>query len=216
MCATIVLDFTHMPISSVTKLFRKNKVIYEGKDLLSRIVTGYVDIKSKTTFDRIAKFIKGKKLLDVGVGAGGISKFLTKKGFFVSGLDIADVALFEGTNVRVYNGSDFPFKDNSFETALIVHVLHHCADSLRVLEEAKRVANRVIIIEDTYRNIFEKLIVSISDCLGNWEFYIHPYHTAEWWRNLVAKKGWNLVHMESYSELTYNYLYGRYVLFVIE
>ena len=103
-----------------------------------------------------------------------------------------------------------------FETALIIHVLHHCGDGLAVLSEAKRVAKRVIFIEDTYRNWFEWFVVSVSDALNNGELWFHKYRKFNEWKKVIKRKGWTIVHCDQWSEYGVAALYGRYCLFVIE
>ena len=158
----------------------------------------------------------GKNILDVGVGSGGISKFLKDKKLNVTGIDIADKSFFSDVAPIVYDGENFDFNDSSFDTALIIHVLHHCTNAYRVLSEAIRVSKRVILIEDTYRNRLEHAIVSFNDSVSNLELYKHTYRTPSEWKKYIEDNNWKIIHEESYSEFLYGYIYGRYVLFVIE
>ncbi|OGC45375.1 hypothetical protein A2V49_00785 [candidate division WWE3 bacterium RBG_19FT_COMBO_34_6] len=205
-----------MPNKILTKGVRSRKQPYNSKDVVASVARGIADLKSKDVYKRIKKFLDHKNILDVGVGAGGVFGFLKEKGFNMTGIDVADISLFEDTKARIYDGHNFPYQDNSFDIALIIQVLHHCEDGLRVLSEAKRVAKRVIVIEDTYRSEFERSIVSTSDKLGNWEFYEHNYHTAKWWKKYLGKKKYKTLHFEEYSTISYLVQYGRYVFFVIE
>ena len=183
--------------------------------LLAKTIKGVLYFKAQNIYNRIAPYIVGKKVLDVGVGIGGISSYLKQKGFDVTGVDVKNLTLIKESSPTIYNGETLPYNDNSFDTAVIIHVLHHCNDNIKVLTEAKRVAKRVIVVEDTYRNDLEKFVVSFNDNFGNFEFYQHHYLTTRQWKDVIAKKGWNLIHMETYTEFTY-VLYGRYTLFVIE
>lgn len=203
-----------MPIPLLSKLLPK--VSEKDTSFKANVVKSALYSKAQNIFKRISPYIAGRKVLDVGVGVGGISSFLRKNGFDVTGIDVKNLSLITESAPRIYNGERMPFEDNTFDTAVIVHVLHHCKDNIKVLAEAKRVAKRVIVIEDTYRNKLERSIVSFNDNFGNFEFYQHKYLTTKEWKDVIAKKGWNLVHMESYTEFTYGYLYGRYTMFVIE
>ena len=198
--------------------FSKNlkKISIEDNSAYALGIKGILDDKGKAIYNRIKEYIYGKNILDVGVGAGGIAYQLKKQNYNVTGIDVVDLSLITETTPLIYDGENIPFGDKEFDTALIVHVLHHCKDGPRVLREAKRVAKRVILIEDTYRNNFERMIVSLDDMIGNFEFFSHPYHKTSWWKDFIKKEGWNLIHSEEYSEFTYRRLYGRYVLLVIE
>jgi len=155
-------------------------------------------------------------LLDIGVGSGGLFKYLKDKGYKMKGVDIADKSFFSDVTPLIYDGKSFEFKNNQFDTALIIHVLHHCDDAYKVLSEAMRVSKRVVFIEDTYRNSLEQFIVSVNDAVTNFELYPHTYRTPEDWRSHIKKNKWKILHEESYSEFLYGTTYGRYVLFVVE
>jgi len=199
------------PISKFIK-----KIKPKNRTFIQKVVSGIINKKSESIFPRIEKYIYGKKLLDVGVGSGGIFKYLKEKGFEMKGIDISDKSFFTDVKPIIYDGEHFEFKNNVFDTALIIHVLHHCSDALKVLEEAMRVSKRVIFIEDTYRNALEHSVISFNDALSNFELYPHFYRTPNVWRHHIKNKDWEIIHEESYSEFLYGFIYGRYVLFVIE
>jgi len=54
-------------------------------------------------------------------------------------------------------------------------VLHHTSHPEKIIEEAKRVSKRIIIIEDIYTNIFNKYLTYFFDSLLNIEFIGHPH-----------------------------------------
>ncbi|NTV30736.1 class I SAM-dependent methyltransferase [candidate division WWE3 bacterium] len=172
--------------------------------------------KAQNIDNRINSYIKGKTILDVGVGAGSISCFYTKKGYSVMGIDVADLSIYADIKATWYDGNHIELADQSIDTAIIIHVLHHCQNPLDVLTEAKRVAKRVIFIEDTYRNKLEHLAVSINDNITNWEFYQHPYRTVEEWKTVCSENKWNIIHTNTWSEWFHSSLYSRYCMFVIE
>jgi ubiquinone/menaquinone biosynthesis C-methylase UbiE len=180
------------------------------------LVARFLNIKSRFIFNKVKDSIKGNRILDVGTGVGGFAAYLSTKGYDVVSIDVDNSSLFEDFPTLLYNGNDFPFGDNEFDTVLLIHVLHHCENRMRVLREAIRVSQRVIFIEDTYRNKLEKLIVSFNDMLGNCEFYPHPYSTPNEWREIINRENCNILKEESYSRFTYHILYGRYVMFVVE
>lgn len=199
--------------SKLTKISVKDLA---STDFSKPLILKITDIKSKFIFSKIKKYILGKKILDIGTGIGGFAAFLTGEGFDVTSIDVDNSSAFKEFPTQLYDGNKIPYDDNSFDTAVIIHVLHHCSDRLQVLKEALRVSKRVLFIEDTYRNKLEWAIVSFNDMLGNNEFYTHPYSTPEEWREILIKENCEVLYAESYSRFTYHVLYGRYVLFVVE
>lgn len=203
-----------MPVKIIVKIIAKLNSAKLG--WFEVISLWYINLKVKKVLKIIKPWIIGKKILDVGVGLGGFYKALMDKGYEVTGVDVSDLSVLKGINPIIYDGKNLPFDNDSFDTSLLIHVLHHCDDGIRVLEETKRVSKRVIIVEDTYRNALEKYIVSFNDMLGNFEFFEYPYKKTMAWKNLIEKKGWSILEIEEFSSLTYGYAYGRYVLIVIE
>ena len=206
-----------MPIPFLVKSV-KNLSYKDKKRSLSwkKFIEWYSTNKAKSVYKRVKKYIVGRKILDVGFGAGTVAKLVVNDGFEMKGLDVADLSIYKDLKAELYDGHRFPFKTNSFDTAIIIHVLHHCEDGLEVLREAKRCAKRVIFIEDTYRNKVEKAVVSFNDNIGNWEFYQHPYKTVSEWKKTLKKEGMKLVYLESWSELSPILIPSRYCLAVIE
>lgn len=206
-----------MPLDFVTKRFAQLSIDEVPSDDAYRpIFYKAVNSKAKKTYGRIKDLVIGDKILDVGTGVGGNAAYFHKKGYDVTSLDVVNSSYFKEYPTDIYPGDFFPYEDNSFDTAIIIHVIHHASDRLRLLREAKRVAKRVVIIEDTYRNLPEHLLIGTIDSVFNGEFYWHPYNKPEEWKEVFAKEGWKVLHEECYSDLVYNFLYGRYVIFAIE
>ncbi|KKQ34024.1 MAG: Methyltransferase type 11 [Candidatus Collierbacteria bacterium GW2011_GWC2_44_18] len=172
--------------------------------------------KADEVWKHIGKYTKGKKVLDVGMGSGSISYLLNKKGFSVTSVDVANLSIYEDLKPIIYNGHKLPFKDNQFDTAVIVHVLHHCNDGVEVLKEAKRVSKRVIFVEDTFRNSVEWFFDAAFDSLGNFEFWWHKYRKISEWRQVLTENEWKIMAFDEWSEVGIASLYGRYCMFVIE
>lgn len=134
---------------------------------------------------------KSGRVLDLGSGTGHTAHSLIAAGFKVTCVDYSDMNIFEDTKPIIYDGVKLPFKSNSFDTVLLITVLHHTPDPEIIVREALRVAKKVIIMEDTYRNILQKQLTFIMDSIGNLEFSGHPHSNKDdtGWRRLFDKCG---------------------------
>jgi SAM-dependent methyltransferase len=155
---------------------------------------------------RLLPFLtKGERVLEVGSGNGALVKLLSNEGMKLSAIDIEDKSLFEEVNVRVYEGKKFPFDDRQFDVCQLITMLHHTTNSEELIREAKRVSNRIIIMEDVYENSFQKYITWFADSLVNWEFFGHPHtnRTDTEWRELFERNGLVVEKVEYYRFLLF-------------
>ena len=138
---------------------------------------------------------KGDKILDIGTGTGHVCKRLLEAGFDVSALDVHDLSFFDDIKPIVYDGNIIPFDDDTFDVALILTVLHHTPNPKKIIAEAKRVSNKIVIIEDVYRNFFGKYLTFFFDSVGNFELFHHPHSnkTDEQWRKVFKSLQLKLV-----------------------
>ena len=144
---------------------------------------------------RITKFLSPKdKILDIGTGPGSVCLLLQQTGYHVTPIDVEDQTFSEDVDPQIYDGNKLPYKDNSIDTALILTVLHHTSDPVQVLSEAKRVAKKIIIIEDIYSNPIQKYLTYIVDSIVNLEFRDHPHSNKsdKEWKHTFANLGLNL------------------------
>jgi ubiquinone/menaquinone biosynthesis C-methylase UbiE len=154
---------------------------------------------SLSKWERIKGSIKKEdKILDLGCGPGSMTMLLKKKYFHVIPLDIKDLSFSSSVIPIIYDGRNIPFPDDSFDTALILTVLHHDLDPERIIQEARRVARKIIIIEDVYENYFQKHLTFLTDSLLNFEFWNHPHSNKDdkEWKYLFEKLNLNLIHEE--------------------
>jgi ubiquinone/menaquinone biosynthesis C-methylase UbiE len=92
---------------------------------------------------------QGKQLLEVGCGVGLDLVRFARAGAIVTGIDLAEVSIDlartnfaqEGlqTDLRVMNGENLEFADNSFDVAYAHGVLQYTADAQRMINELHRV-----------------------------------------------------------------------------
>jgi len=106
---------------------------------------------------------KGEKVLDIGAGSGYISEILSKK----ANMTLLDVKDYNQTKLplKLYDGSKIPFKGKSFDTVMLITVFHYIPNQLEFLKEAKRVCNKIIIVDDVYETAFGKFVVSLNDAI---------------------------------------------------
>jgi 2-polyprenyl-3-methyl-5-hydroxy-6-metoxy-1,4-benzoquinol methylase len=82
-----------------------------------------------------------RSVCDIGCGAGNLLKALRLKGFEVAGIEpdpatVARVAS-DGIDVRAGTAEDLPAMGRRFDAITMSHVLEHCIDPGRALENAK-------------------------------------------------------------------------------
>jgi ubiquinone/menaquinone biosynthesis C-methylase UbiE len=83
-------------------------------------------------------------ILDVGVGTGRFAKPLYDLGFEIVGIDLSRKMMSKARQKGVHNlvladAHSMPFKEESFDASMIVHVLHLVPDWLKVVREMGRV-----------------------------------------------------------------------------
>ena len=121
------------------KIFRDTENFYlEMEGALSRLLVNFACEHA------------GDTILDIGCATGEYCNALKKAGFKCTGVDInreyVKRANEKGIKAYVMNGNNIEFQDNSFDTVLLFEVLEHVADPSSILNEAKRVAKRNILI----------------------------------------------------------------------
>jgi ubiquinone/menaquinone biosynthesis C-methylase UbiE len=168
------------------------------------------------------RFIRqGEKVLDIGAGGGWTGELIgANRDASVTLVDVAD---FNKTKLPlvVYDGTQLPFFDNSFDACLLLFVLHHCKDPLQVLKETIRVSKkRIIIYEDTYTSFLEKRLCAMNDFLANFPFLItdpvkmnmpYNYKTVQAWEEVFEELGLKVV----FKRVTSHFI-TKHVLFVLE
>lgn len=119
---------------------------------------------------RLARHLSpGESVLDVGSFDGALAHRLMADvpALSITAVDIAPAAA-PLIPVTAYDGVHLPFDADSFDTVMLVDVLHHDDHPARVLAEAARVARRRIIVKDHHwRHRLDWLTLAFSDYLGN-------------------------------------------------
>lgn len=148
--------------------------------------------RAKNITTKILPFLKeGSSILDIGAGTCNVAELLTENNLSITPLDIADKSVVGNMRPIIYDGAKLPFKDDSFDTALLITVLHHTKDPESILKEARRVARRIIVMEDIYTSRTQKYATWAMDSVLNLEFLGHPHtnKTDSEWNEVFQKLG---------------------------
>ena len=157
------------------------------------------------------------KILDVGTGNGDIASFFQSEGHLITPMDIVNKSKHQNIKPIVYDGKHFPFPNNSFDTVLLLTVLHHTPNPDLIINEARRVAKRIIIMEDIYDNFFEKFISKFGCSLVNFEFGGHPHsnRTDKEWKRVFEKLKLKTLAAK-YSRQFFSFLYFHHAVYCLE
>jgi len=161
---------------------------------------------AKFKIERISEYLSLKdKILDIGTGPGSVCLLMNREGYNLTPVDVIDQTLSSEVIPEIYDGKKLPYNNSSFDTALILTVLHHTSNPEKVLSEAKRVSKKIIIIEDIFINPIQKYLTFFVDSIVNLEFISHPHSNKSdnEWKELFIELGLKL------KEAKYN----RFLLF---
>jgi 2-polyprenyl-3-methyl-5-hydroxy-6-metoxy-1,4-benzoquinol methylase len=122
---------------------------------------------------------RSDRILDIGSGVGFVADGLMHLGYNVTMLDVADQSVIPSRPSRVYDGETLPYNDDSFDVALLLTVLHHIPEPEHTIAEARRVARRIIIVEDIYETEHERRMTMLGDSWLNREFRGHPHSNRD-------------------------------------
>jgi ubiquinone/menaquinone biosynthesis C-methylase UbiE len=168
----------------------------KSNKFLNQILSSCQEARSKDFWSRIQSHIPARaSILDIGAGTCHMTALLQNQALQVTPLDIVDMSFIKNTKPVIYDGFVMPFADNTFDVALILTVLHHCLNPEQIIREARRVARKVIIIEDVVRGRIHTALTKSLDSLMNLEFIGHPHQnkTDEEWCCLFDRLGLRLL-----------------------
>jgi len=162
-------------------------------------------------FNKYQKEIMSGKVLKVGYGLGFTSYFIKLFNKEISSLDVViNHDSLNGNGVKIYDGKTIPFLEKSFDTVICTYTLHHAENPEALFEELCRVSkSKVIVIEETYKNFFQKLQLIFFCWLTNrragqkvsitWSSYL----SSERFSGLYKKKYLKIIQSESVPRRSY-------------
>jgi ubiquinone/menaquinone biosynthesis C-methylase UbiE len=93
-----------------------------------------------------------RTILDVGIGTGRFAEYLKDSGFNVVGIDVSLSMMAKAREKRLQNliqadAHLLPFRDQAFDGAVMIHILHLVRNWAEVVAEVGRVTRNVIVAE---------------------------------------------------------------------
>ncbi len=157
---------------------------------------------------------KGERILDIGPASCTVTETLIKRGLDIIPLDVENFSIIDEVLPILYDGDKMPFKDDQFDTSMILFVLHHTPDPAEVLKEAKRVSKKILVFEDIVTSPAHKSLTAALDSLMNLEFYDQPHTNKrdDEWRILFDELGLKLTD-QTYSSSS---VVMRHALYFLE
>ncbi|MFA5361073.1 MAG: methyltransferase domain-containing protein [archaeon] len=134
---------------------------------------------------------KKEKILNLGAGTCLLDEIFLKKGFLIDSMDIYDGSMSELVKPVIYDGKKIPSKNNNYHSILLLSVLHHVRTQEDLLDEAKRVAKKIIIQEDVFEGNYKKFLFSVFDNLINLDFNLNQnyYNSVTEWEKIFKEHG---------------------------
>lgn len=183
--------------------------------IVERLIRPLMEIKAKKIREACQGLLYGS-VLDVGAGRGLIAKLLRDRdGLPVTAVDINPLREVS-VPYALFDGVRLPFRDNEFDTLMLVYVLHHCEDCLPLLRECKRVTrDRLILIEDTRPTPWTGLL----DYVGN--KILHDveaplkFRSEEGWIHLLQSEGFRVLEVRRGVEKEWFYPFVEHTLFAV-
>jgi SAM-dependent methyltransferase len=161
---------------------------------------------------RIAEWVVGKSVLDVGCGFGQLTDYLRRRGFQATGVDLLEPCIVAGrqrfpeADLRLARSEDLDFPDKSFDTVVLKDTIHHIYEEDDVgafLAQVRRVARRRLVIQDP-NPMF--ILLLARRLIGHVDPVCSPVDA----KRVVTEAGFQVVKID-YSELFAFPMSGGYV-----
>jgi SAM-dependent methyltransferase len=134
------------------------------------------------------------RVLDIGCGDGRLTSRLAacRPDVYLEGVDVLARQACR-VPVRVFDGMTIPAPDRSYDLALLVDVVHHAADPLRLLTEAVRVSRQGLLIKDhRCETPLDRALLAFMDRVGNARHGValpFTYWSKAAWERAFAQAG---------------------------
>ncbi|KKS80441.1 MAG: Methyltransferase type 11 [Candidatus Beckwithbacteria bacterium GW2011_GWA2_43_10] len=159
--------------------------------------------RSETVVNRIMPYIRNSnKIIDIGSGMGDVAGLIKAQGKNITPVDVAGFHGPRMIKTIIYDGKTLPFKNKSFDTALLLTVMHHTPDPEMVFKEATRVAKEIVVIETSYTTPLNRFLTIISDTIGNLrlEAFWGSYKTDKQWKKFFNDHGFIVKESRKFND----------------
>jgi SAM-dependent methyltransferase len=168
---------------------------------------------------------RGERVLDYGAGTGLISRWLARR--IGVAPTLADVVEYRNRRrefpfLRMQDPFHVPAEDRSFDSVLLLFVLHHneLEAQGKVLSEAVRLArHRIVVLEDTPRGGIDRAFNVFWDRVLNLRHGVptpFAFRSVDDWTGVFMEHGLSAVHVESYRPIWPTMGTYHHTLFVLE
>ena len=157
----------------------KNNAVHEHykhyTTTMIRRLDGFFGKVDERMNQRIAAWVYGERVLEIGCGFGQLVEYLRKKGFEATGIDQLESWLNEGrvkfpdADLRLAYSEKLDFPDHSIHTVILKDTFHHIyseSDVRNFMIEVRRVCqNRIIIFDPntTFIVLFSRKLIRHVD-----------------------------------------------------
>jgi len=179
-------------------------------------MTGWLRRRAEHKVRRLAPWLSSSsqdiddlRVLDLGAGEGYVGAEIQKR--FATDVQLADVIDLNQTalpHVR-YDGHTLPMENDTYDVVILYFVLHHAEDAERVLSEALRVSQSlVLVVESVCESPAQCRVLRALDIIANrirssgkmaaQETHLQ-FRTVTEWRRLARRLGAEVTHLERFG-----------------
>jgi len=169
---------------------------------------------------------RGQTMLDLGAGTGYISRWLKER----TGVEpkLTDVVSYDNREkhlpfLTLEDPFVVPVADASFDVVMLLFVFHHVKpyeDQLRLLDEAKRIARRrLVVMEDTPGSKLDLVFNKGWDWLLNRRHHVpcpFTFRSADEWAGVFKGRDLSIAHSETYRPMWPSLKTYPHSLFVLD
>jgi SAM-dependent methyltransferase len=155
-----------------------------------------------TLAELLSTRIQAGLVLDVGSGDGSLAQLTSRVRPQTSWIGL-EVTLRPKVAIPtvLYEGTSFPFADDTFSTVVCVDVLHHSHRPKALLRECMRVAREVVVVKDHLQSsLLDHALLRLLDWGGNMPHGIplrYDYFTPDAWNNTLRELNANELHRQT-------------------